>query len=108
MKKLYVGNLSFGTTEDSLNAAFAAFGTVLSTAIIQDRETGRSRGFLRKFQVSTQNSIAIGDSSADIEMFDEAAFSIAIEPSSDQVAAKADFVCQTTNFKELLSFFKTF
>ncbi|MHA2224301.1 MAG: HAD family hydrolase [Candidatus Hodarchaeales archaeon] len=65
------------------------------------------RNILRKFKVSTLNSIAIGDSSTDIEMFDEAAFSIAIEPSSDQVAAKADFVCQTTNFKELLSFFKS-
>lgn len=45
MKKLYVGNLAFGTTEDSLRAAFAAYGTVLSSVIIQDRETGRSRGF---------------------------------------------------------------
>ncbi len=45
MKKLYVGNLSFSTTEDTLNAAFAAHGTVLSTAIVQDRETGRPRGF---------------------------------------------------------------
>jgi RNA recognition motif-containing protein len=45
MKKLYVGNLSFSTTEDSLNAAFAAHGTVLSAVIVQDRETGRPRGF---------------------------------------------------------------
>ena len=45
MKKLYVGNLSFGTTEDTLNAAFAAHGTVLSAVIVQDRETGRPRGF---------------------------------------------------------------
>ena len=45
MKKLYVGNLSFNTTEDTLNAAFAAHGSVLSAAIVQDRETGRPRGF---------------------------------------------------------------
>ncbi len=45
MKKLYVGNLSFSTTEETLNAAFAAHGTVLSAVIVQDRETGRPRGF---------------------------------------------------------------
>ena len=44
MKKLYVGNLSFNTTEETLNAAFAAHGTVLSAVIVQDRETGRPRG----------------------------------------------------------------
>ena len=45
MKKLYVGNLSFNTTEESLKVAFAAHGTVLSAVIVQDRETGRPRGF---------------------------------------------------------------
>jgi RNA recognition motif-containing protein len=45
MKKLYVGNLSFSSTEESLTAAFAAHGTVLSAVIVQDRDTGRSRGF---------------------------------------------------------------
>ncbi len=45
MKRIYVGNLSYRTTDESLEAAFAAFGTVRSVAILQDRETGRSRGF---------------------------------------------------------------
>jgi RNA recognition motif-containing protein len=45
MKKLYVGNLSFNTTEDTLTAAFAAHGSVQSAVIVQDRETGRPRGF---------------------------------------------------------------
>ncbi len=45
MKKIYVGNLSYTTTDEGLEAAFAAFGTVRSVAILQDRETGRSRGF---------------------------------------------------------------
>jgi cold-inducible RNA-binding protein len=45
MKKLYVGNLSFSSTDESLKAAFAAHGTVLSAVIVQDRDTGRSRGF---------------------------------------------------------------
>lgn len=44
-KKLYVGNLSYGTTEESLRAAFEQAGTVVSTAVIMDKMTGRSRGF---------------------------------------------------------------
>lgn len=44
-KKLYVGNLSFNVTEDSLNAKFAEMGTVDSCKLIIDRDTGRSKGF---------------------------------------------------------------
>jgi RNA recognition motif-containing protein len=44
-KKLYVGNLSFQTTEDTLREAFGQFGTVNSAMLVMDRETGRSRGF---------------------------------------------------------------
>ncbi len=44
-KKLYVGNLAFGTTSDELQDAFGEFGTVSSATVITDRETGRSRGF---------------------------------------------------------------
>ena len=43
--KLYVGNLSFKTTGDDLRAHFSQAGTVESASIIEDRETGRSRGF---------------------------------------------------------------
>ena len=43
--KLYVGNLSFQTSSDDLQQMFAAAGTVESVSIIEDRETGRSRGF---------------------------------------------------------------
>ena len=43
--KLYVGNLSFRTTSDELRDAFSAVGTVESASVIEDRETGRSRGF---------------------------------------------------------------
>jgi RNA recognition motif-containing protein len=45
MTKLFVGNLSFDTTEDSLRALFAAHGTVETIALISDRDTGRPRGF---------------------------------------------------------------
>jgi RNA recognition motif-containing protein len=44
-KKLYVGNLPFSATEDSLNEAFSRFGTVESVTIITDRDTGQSKGF---------------------------------------------------------------
>jgi cold-inducible RNA-binding protein len=43
--KLYVGNLSFRTTSDDLKEAFSQAGTVESASVIEDRETGRSRGF---------------------------------------------------------------
>jgi RNA recognition motif-containing protein len=45
MTKLYVGNLSFDTTEDSLRSLFAEHGTVESAKLISDRDTGRPRGF---------------------------------------------------------------
>jgi RNA recognition motif-containing protein len=44
-KKLYVGNLSFQTTEGDLDGLFAQVGEVESVRIITDRDTGRSRGF---------------------------------------------------------------
>ncbi|MGH9820346.1 MAG: RNA recognition motif domain-containing protein [Pyrinomonadaceae bacterium] len=43
--KLYVGNLSFNTSTQDLETMFAESGTVTSANIIEDRETGRSRGF---------------------------------------------------------------
>jgi cold-inducible RNA-binding protein len=43
--KLYVGNLSFDTTSNDLQTLFAQAGTVESVSLIEDRETGRSRGF---------------------------------------------------------------
>jgi RNA recognition motif-containing protein len=43
--KLFVGNLSFNTTENDLNDAFAAHGTVTEANLMMDRETGRPRGF---------------------------------------------------------------
>jgi RNA recognition motif-containing protein len=43
--KIYVGNLSFNTSTQDLEEMFGEFGTVQSTNIIEDRDTGRSRGF---------------------------------------------------------------
>ncbi len=44
-KKLYVGNLPFSATEESLKEAFSRFGTVESVSIITDRYSGQSKGF---------------------------------------------------------------
>jgi len=42
---IYVGNLSYGTTDNELEELFAAFGTVTSAKVITDKHTGRSKGF---------------------------------------------------------------
>ena len=59
--KLYVGNLSFQTSNQDLNDLFGNLGTVESATIIEDRETGRSRGFgfiEMSSQAEGQNAIA--------------------------------------------------
>jgi cold-inducible RNA-binding protein len=55
-KKIFVGNLSFQTSESDLNDLFAQFGEVESVSIITDRDTGRSKGF---------GFVAMGDDSAE-------------------------------------------
>jgi RNA recognition motif-containing protein len=60
--KLYVGNLSFKTSEDDLRAHFAKAGVVQSVAIIKDRATGRSKGFAfveMGSQVDAEKAIAM-------------------------------------------------
>ncbi|UZP66721.1 RNA-binding protein [Desulfovibrio mangrovi] len=44
-KKLYVGNLPWSATENDVRAAFEAYGNVTSVNLVEDRETGRARGF---------------------------------------------------------------
>lgn len=44
-KKVYVGNISYSTTEDSLRGLFAGYGEVVSCRMISDRETGKFKGF---------------------------------------------------------------
>ena len=43
--RIYVGNLSYGTTEERLKEVFSAYGEIASTKLITDRETGKFRGF---------------------------------------------------------------
>lgn len=65
MKKLFVGGLSFNTTEQSLTEAFSKAGTVLSAVIITDRMTHRSKGF---GFVEMEND---ADADTAIEMYNE-------------------------------------
>ena len=45
MKNIFVGNLSFGATEDAVRSMFEAYGTVERVSIMTDRDTGQARGF---------------------------------------------------------------
>ncbi|KAJ5124536.1 Nucleotide-binding alpha-beta plait [Penicillium bovifimosum] len=45
MSKIYVGNLSWHTSDESLRQAFSEFGQIVDSIVMVDRETGRSRGF---------------------------------------------------------------
>ena len=44
-KKLFVGGLSWGTSDDGLRVAFESFGEIVEAKVVLDRDTGRSRGF---------------------------------------------------------------
>src|SRR6267154_4364961 len=45
MKNIFVGNLSFGATEDAVRSMFEAYGTIDRVSIVTDRDTGQARGF---------------------------------------------------------------
>ena len=60
--RLYVGNLSYTTTDEDLRALFAQAGTVVSVAVIKDRDTGTSKGFgfvEMTTQAEAQNAISM-------------------------------------------------
>ena len=60
--KLYVGNLSYSTTEDNLRNLFSQAGTVASVALIKDRDSGQSKGFAfveMSNQAEAQNAISM-------------------------------------------------
>jgi len=71
--KLYVGNLSYSTTEDDLRTLFTQAGTVSSVALIKDRDSGQSKGFAfieMSTQVEAEKAISMfnGHSMGDREL----------------------------------------
>lgn len=58
-KSIYVGNLSYSSTEDELRELFGQFGEVHSARVISDRETGKSRGFGFVEMASNDAEVAI-------------------------------------------------
>jgi cold-inducible RNA-binding protein len=67
LKKLYVGNLPFQANGSDLEELFAEFGDVVSAQVVEDRETGRSRGFGFVEMVSDQHAQAAIDGLHDQE-----------------------------------------
>ncbi|OGT07094.1 MAG: hypothetical protein A2103_02490 [Gammaproteobacteria bacterium GWF2_41_13] len=60
MKRLYVGNLSYTVTSDDLQALFAQFGQIVSAEVIEDRHSGRSKGFgFVEFEDASQADAAL-------------------------------------------------
>ncbi len=67
-KKMFVGNLSFQTTESDVRAAFEQYGAVESVAVITDRDTGRSKGFgFVEMSEEDANKAIAGLSGADLD-----------------------------------------
>jgi len=69
-KKLYVGNLSYNTTDEKLRALFAEYGEIESINVITDRDTGRPRGFAF-VEMATQEAAEASIAGLDGKMVDE-------------------------------------
>ncbi len=69
-KKLYVGNLSYNTTDEKLRSLFATYGEIESVNVITDRETGRPRGFAF-VEMATQQAAEASISGLNGKMVDE-------------------------------------
>lgn len=62
MRKIFVGNLNYQTTEDVLRSTFSEFGNVTYARVVTDRDTGRSRGFgFVEFSQASEASAAIAN-----------------------------------------------
>jgi len=69
-KKLYVGNLSYNTTDERLRSLFATYGEIESVNVITDRETGRPRGFAF-VEMATQEAAEASISGLNGKMVDD-------------------------------------
>lgn len=75
-KKVYVGNMSFDTTEDKLRELFAAHGEVVSVNVIADRYTGRPRGFAF-VEMATEGAATAAIASLNGQMVDDRQLNVA-------------------------------
>jgi cold-inducible RNA-binding protein len=82
-KNLYVGNLSYETTESTLRTLFAEFGEIESVNLITDRETGRPRGFAF-VEMATEQAAQAAMSALNGKMVDEREIKV------DQAKPRAD------------------
>ena len=80
-KKLYVGNLSYDTTEATLRPLFAEYGEIESVNVITDRETGRPRGFAF-VEMATQQAADAAISGLNGKMVDDR--EIKVNPANPQ------------------------
>lgn len=86
--KLYVGNLSYSTTEDDLRALFAQAGVVKSVSLIKDRDSGRSKGFAfveMETQAEAEKAIAQFNGS----LFNERAMNVNIARPREEFGRKS-------------------
>ena len=74
-KKLYVGNLSYNTTDEKLRSLFAEYGEIESVNVITDRETGRPRGF-GFVEMTTQQAAEAAISGLNGKMVDDRAIKV--------------------------------
>ena len=87
-KKIYVGNLSYGTSEDSLRDAFAQFGNVETANIVVDRDSGRSKGF-GFVEMETEDGAAAAINAMNGKELDGRV--IKVNESNDKPARKREF-----------------
>lgn len=87
-EKLYIGNLPFSATEESLSQLFSGTGTVVSTSIITDRETGRSKGFAF---VEMSNAQEAEDAVKKLDGFDFNGRSLRVNIAKPQENKRKDF-----------------
>ncbi|MBN1537244.1 MAG: RNA-binding protein [Anaerolineales bacterium] len=86
--KLYVGNLSYTTTEDDLRTLFTQAGTVKSVLLIKDRDSGRSKGFAF-VEMETQAEVEKAIAQFNGSLFDERTINVNIARPREELGRKS-------------------
>jgi len=89
--KLYVGKLSYDTTDNSLQTLFAQYGTVVSAQVIMDRDTNRSKGF-GFVEMEDQSAAETAIKELDGQQFEGRAISVNVaRPREDRPQGRSNF-----------------